>query len=40
MFENTGSQKGGGGGGTLGQEADELICQNARKKRQNETFSL
>ena len=27
-------------GGTVGQEAVELICQNAWKTRQNETFSL
>ena len=25
---------------TCGQEAVELICQNARKTKQNETFSL
>ena len=28
------------GGGTVGQEAVELICQNARKMRQNEAMSL
>ena len=27
-------------GGTVGQEAVELICQNARKTRQNQTLSL
>ena len=29
-----------GGWGTVGQEAVELICQNARKMRQNEAMSL
>ena len=33
-------QKKSNWGGTVGQEAVELICQNARKTRQNEAFSL
>ena len=30
----------GGGGRTVGQEAHELICENARKKRQKEAITL
>ena len=29
-----------GGGGTVGQDVDELICQSERKMQQNATFYL
>ena len=33
-------KKGSEGGGTVGQGGDELIFENARKKRQKETITL
>ena len=38
FFLETGVPK-RGGGGTVGQDGDELICENARKTRQNQAIA-